>query len=53
MYFANSDLTFGASITRPIMLGTIIAKIIASEKPITEPKLAAAPITTKTQNNNL
>ena len=35
------------------MLGTIIAKIIASEKSITDPKLAAEPIMTKKQNISL
>ena len=35
------------------MFGNTIAKIIASENPITEPKLAADPITTNKQNKSL
>jgi len=39
--------------TIPIMLGTIIAKIMASEKSMTDPKLAAEPMMTKKQNMSL
>lgn len=53
IYFFNSSRTRGARKNNPIILGTNIEKIIASEKPTTEFKLAAAPITTKTQNRAL
>ena len=49
----SSAFALGARINNPIMFGTSIAKIIASENPITEPNWAAAPITTKPQNKNL
>ena len=49
-YLLSSFFTVGAKITSPTIFGTIIAKIIASENPMTEPKLAAAPMTTKIKN---
>lgn len=49
----NSALAFGANKNKPIIFGTNIAKIIASEKAITEPSFAAAPTNTKTQKMNL
>ena len=52
-YLLSSSLTFGASNTSPIIFGTIIAKIIASENPITEPKLIDAPTITNKQNKTL
>ena len=39
LYRFNSFTTFGANNTRPIILGTIIAKTMASEKSTTEFKL--------------
>ena len=51
MYFDNSFFTFGAKITNPIILGNTIAKIIASEKSITAPKLIDEPTTTKNKTN--
>ncbi len=52
MYLVTSSLTTGANINNPITLGNTIAKIMASEKPITEPKLAAEPITKNTKKGS-
>src|SRR3546814_556012 len=52
-YRFNSPLTFGASRNKPIMLGKVMARIIASENLMTESRVAAAPTTTKTRNNIL
>ena len=52
-YFDSSSLTFGNKKHKPITLGTAIAKIMASEKSVTAPRLAAEPIITKIQNSIL
>jgi hypothetical protein len=52
-YLSSSFFTLGARMTIPIMLGTIIAKIMASEKSMTDPRLAAEPMITKKQNMSL
>ncbi|KAA1260789.1 hypothetical protein LF1_33310 [Rubripirellula obstinata] len=49
----SSWRTRGKSRNRPSMLGKTIAKIIASEKSITDPSEIAAPITTTMQNSSL
>ena len=50
---SSSFFTLGAKMTIPIILGTIMAKIIASEKSMTDPKLAAEPMMTKKQKISL
>ena len=52
-YLLTSSLTLGVNRTKPTILGTIIAKIMASENPMTDPKLEAEPITTKMQKRIL
>jgi hypothetical protein len=52
-YLANSILILGMRIITPIILGTTMAKIMASEKSITEPKVMVAPKMIKNKNNNL
>ena len=53
MYLLSSFFTTGDSITTPIILGTTMAKIMASENSTTEFKLDEAPITTKIKNKDL
>lgn len=52
-YLDNSSRTFGKRKQSPIMFGTDIAKIIASEKSVTAPRLADEPIMTNKQNKIL
>jgi hypothetical protein len=52
-YLASSSLTFGNKKNKPIKLGTAMAKIMASEKSVTAPRLAAEPTITNKQNKTL
>lgn len=52
-YLESSSRTLGNKKKRPITLGTAMANIIASEKSVTAPKLAAEPIITNKQNKIL
>ena len=53
LYFTSSSLILGNKSETPMRFGTDIAKIIASEKSVTAPKLIEAPIIVNIQNSNL
>ena len=53
IYFLSSFRITGVNSTTPIILGTTIANIIASEKFMTEPRVMDAPTTTNIKNKNL
>ena len=53
LYFMSSSLILGNKSETPMRFGTDIAKIIASEKSVTAPKLIEAPIIVNIQNSTL